>query len=373
MARIALTCLFALVIGACAVGQSPPPPLTGGTEARQQDSHPAAGAHPASPFHSQALPQSAAPMYSDAALDKTIAEIGAYPAQEGIDAALFAELKQALIKSVSAAAGGGISDPAYFDPIEWDLDLKYDQEAGLLSWNYANRGDYDLNGEVGVSDITPIGRHFGAVVGDAIGDDALEAWVDGDDNGVINIADVTPLGQYYLNYVEGYRILATETIDHTAADMGFEEVGRFLLAGAPTGYPPRFEFELPGAGERFIRLEEIPGAEPERSLLRYPLDLENPGGGNPVIRDFIDPSTGNTVKIIEGRVLVAFSVPLDDPRVETFIAAEQLVVINAWHVLNSIGAYLPEGQTVEDAVANWPLEYAEIIIAVEPDTIYKLL
>jgi hypothetical protein len=117
------------------------------------------------------------------------------------------------------------------------------------------------------------------------------------------------------------------------------------------------------------------------------------------IRPFTDPRTGETYDIIDGRVIVAFTNPpvlpemdpnyfdteilptdpyymqftvpeiSNDPAIQAFIAAENLTVYSEWNTVKGIGAVLPEGQTVEDAVANWPMEYAGLIEEVSPDRI----
>jgi Subtilase family len=113
---------------------------------------------------------------------------------------------------------------------------------------------------------------------------------------------------------------------------------------------------------------------------------------------FLDPRTGQTYDIVDGRVTIAFknppllpvmdpnyydverqssdmsySVPTpdpgSDPAIAAFIAAENLSVVSTWKWVKSIGAILPPGQTVLDAVTNWPLEYPGIIEAVDPDFI----
>lgn len=113
---------------------------------------------------------------------------------------------------------------------------------------------------------------------------------------------------------------------------------------------------------------------------------------------FLDPRTGQTYDIIDGRVLVAFKNPppvpqvdpnyfdverspndmaysipyppvVTDPVIAAFIAAENLTVVSEWLCIKSIGALLPEGQTVLDAVVNWPVEYSSIIEQVDPDAL----
>jgi len=117
------------------------------------------------------------------------------------------------------------------------------------------------------------------------------------------------------------------------------------------------------------------------------------------IRSFTDPRTNETYDIIDGRVIIAFTnppvlpdmdpnyfdeeIPPDDPyyqqfdvpeigndpAIQTFIAAENLTIFSEWNTVKGIGAILPPGQTVEDAVANWPTEYAGLVEAVDPDAL----
>ncbi|MCB1221140.1 MAG: PKD domain-containing protein [Planctomycetales bacterium] len=97
-------------------------------------------------------------------------------------------------------------------------------------------GDYDGNGEVGISDITPLGQYFGESV---VYDDPLEhggiaywpsgepdgggrtnwlkARVDGDGNGEINTADITPIAIHFGEHCDGWRIER-----RFAAETGFE-------------------------------------------------------------------------------------------------------------------------------------------------------
>jgi len=113
---------------------------------------------------------------------------------------------------------------------------------------------------------------------------------------------------------------------------------------------------------------------------------------------FTDPRDQSVYDIIDGRVLIAFknapelpevdpnyfdveippndpfyseSYPplVGDPAVDAFIAAEDLMVYSEWQAIGGIAAVLPEGQTVADAVANWPSEYPDLIQCVDPDSL----
>ena len=124
-----------------------------------------------------------------------------------------------------------------------------------------------------------------------------------------------------------------------------------------------------------------------------------------VIVSFTDPRDGTIYDIIDGRVIVAFIEypelpmvdpnyfdeeidwdeamgPLDpfysveygpsqaaDPEIAAFLAAENLTIFSEWPEVGALAAVLPEGQTVLDAVANWPAEYPDLIEEVDPDAI----
>ena len=107
-----------------------------------------------------------------------------------------------------------------------------------LSWVERLVGDFNQDGEVGISDLTPLGQHFNEQVlydapalhnnlaywpqgyptddgGVALGSPAAPgsgaamwrlARTDGDGNGVINISDITPLGAHFSERLDGYRI-----------------------------------------------------------------------------------------------------------------------------------------------------------------------
>ncbi|MCH7472750.1 hypothetical protein IIA79_07360, partial [bacterium] len=87
-----------------------------------------------------------------------------------------------------------------------------------LSWRYASQGDYDQNGEVNISDLTPLGASFGAV--GPFGMDSALSLVDGDANDEINIADVTPIGINFGVVTSGYNVYAS-------SDVGDYPVGSF--------------------------------------------------------------------------------------------------------------------------------------------------
>ncbi len=120
------------------------------------------------------------------------AQLDTLQAPDGVDAQLFAQLKDAFArameqqgKAVSAPPTGPANAPA--SPGFVDLGGGNYQ----LVWFYRNIGDYDQSGAVGVPDITPLAIHFGHN-----GADGLDAVIDVDRNGV-GITDITPIAQNF--------------------------------------------------------------------------------------------------------------------------------------------------------------------------------
>ncbi|MEZ5339301.1 MAG: S8 family serine peptidase [bacterium] len=117
------------------------------------------------------------------------------------------------------------------------------------------------------------------------------------------------------------------------------------------------------------------------------------------IVSFTDPRDSSVYDIIDDRVIIAFKnppeLPEEDPGyfedelasndtyytsvtctspslnqdIADFIETEDLTVYAEWPEVNALAALLPTGQTVSDAVDNWPTEYSDIIDVVDPDQV----
>ncbi len=170
--------------------------------------------------------------------DETLAELERMECPEGVEEALFDELKDALVEALknscraaiygrrdsSRKDDGGDESPPYSDssvdgdghsmlcPYKSvatpptgeanrvnDLTITDNGDGTFtLSWHYKNLGDYDQNGTVGISDITPLAIHYGEEV--AEGDterNSIQAVVDGSRNDIVDIADITPVAMNY--------------------------------------------------------------------------------------------------------------------------------------------------------------------------------
>ena len=150
-------------------------------------------------------------------LDDTLAELDAYPCPDGVDKALFAELKAALAAGLTTnnqhlTTGRFVSaPPTGEDNCVTDLALTDNGDgAYTLSWHYRNLGDYDQNGTVGISDITPIAMHYGEAY-DIEDVNCLLAVIDGSGNGVVSIVDITPIAMYYGVELDAYAVAGDDT------------------------------------------------------------------------------------------------------------------------------------------------------------------
>lgn len=114
-----------------------------------------------------------------------------------------------------------------------------DDGSGKLTWLYYNRGDYDQNGLVNLSDMTPLAAHFGAL-GPFAATTALSV-IDGDGNGLINLADITPIAQGFGNDATGGYGIYTATLpnDYPKANNAKSTIARLakLTLAEATGTP----------------------------------------------------------------------------------------------------------------------------------------
>jgi len=128
----------------------------------------------------------------------------------------------------------------------------------LLSWTYRNKGDYDLNGAVNISDLTPIGLHFQKTSADPLWFLCTQA--DGDNNGEINITDITPIGTNFGGTIVGYRVYGTDDITGDWNYLGEATVDANLHKNAA---PLRFVISLPSLEYDYYALWPYDGSEDE--------------------------------------------------------------------------------------------------------------
>jgi PKD repeat protein len=120
-------------------------------------------------------------------------QLDALQLPQDVDPAVFAQLKDELARQL-AQRGKAASTPPTGNANRVG-NIHYTDDGGgfyTFGWEYRNSGDYDQNGTVGISDITPLAIHFGHTHTT----DGLDRVFDLDNNGV-GISDVTPIAQNY--------------------------------------------------------------------------------------------------------------------------------------------------------------------------------
>ena len=135
-------------------------------------------------------------------VEAAIAEIEAYEIPSEADAVLFERLRRALISELQVRDSTKIAMvPPSGQANAPVMSVADDGEGGWnLAWGYFNHGDYDQNGTVGISDITPIAMHFGEDVPeiDGVPDQySIQAVIDGSGDDRVEISDITPLAQNF--------------------------------------------------------------------------------------------------------------------------------------------------------------------------------
>ncbi len=129
------------------------------------------------------------------------AQLAALQAPQGVDLAVFAQLKDELARQLALKGKSASTPPQGVENTPANVHFT-DNGGGnfTLEWDYRNIGDYNQDKVVGVADITPLASHFGHNNADG-----LDAVIDVDNNGV-GVSDVTPIAQHFGTFCTGYSI-----------------------------------------------------------------------------------------------------------------------------------------------------------------------
>jgi len=241
---------------------------------------------------------------------------------EGVGPLLFNELKDALKRELlahgidRAVCTPPTGDNNRVDPLNYYIEDVEGTDHYFLTWRYRCLGDYDLNGEVGIPDITPIAMHYG----EDTGEHPEAAHIDGSSNGSVGIEDITPLavdnGVEVMSYrIEGSAEMAT----------GYTEVG---IASFETD-----AVEVVGGLEFTYDLGDVPAYEWYRVV---PLDEESepgiesvpvhivPGGGGGLVIYLVTAAVSGTGVPEDPYVVLAdtaYEIGVEDEQGEPFTDA----------------------------------------------------
>jgi len=295
-------------------------------------------------------------------LNETLAELEAMPAPEGVDSALWKELKDALAASLAdgwrqPATRRSSTPPTGNSSKVSDLVITSDSGRPRLVWHYRNLGDYDQNGTVAIADLTPIAQNWGAtwITG---AENTLPAVIDGSGNGKVDIADVTAIAVGFSVNCTAYRVqnAATATADEWSnlTEVPQEE-------GAGDG---RLEYAVtvdPGDGEYYrVVPVDADGAAGEPSNVRR--FLSEP----PEVVE-VSPLGGVTGTQVEFTVTVTGSEPIGvqwdfgDGASPRLPFGRQVSV-----TLGAVGEY-PASVTASNALGSDTLDFTLVVEPVPPD------
>jgi len=143
-----------------------------------------------------------------------INEVQAQPAPGQVDPVLFDELKAELVRVLNERGVSKIAATPPMGSANVITDLVAIDIGGpvQLTWTHKCAGDYNNDGEVTVSDLTPVGIYYNAKAGDA--NWGLASAADGNNDGFITVSDITAIGQNYGVATRGYSIFGS----HSATD-----------------------------------------------------------------------------------------------------------------------------------------------------------
>jgi PKD repeat protein len=116
-----------------------------------------------------------------------------------------------------------------------DISFVFGSSFGLFWHNY-NQGDYDQNGLVTISDLTPLGINLGQ--GGSFSPASILGVVDGDGNGQITIADITPIGINFGSSISSYNIYASDDFADYPAAGGPSTIEPYATKDAADYQPP---------------------------------------------------------------------------------------------------------------------------------------
>jgi len=248
----ALLCAVALAFTACGTGEH-----STGTVAL----HSSTG-----DLQSTALPSQS--------MGDALGELDALARPAGVDAELWAQLKSAFADTLAARGQAKMvsAPPTGSANRVNDLSITDNGDGTFrLTWHYRNLGDYDQNGTVGVSDITPLAQHFGQTYDSEAEPNCLLAVIDSSGNGVVDIADITAIAANFGREFGGYAVERSPS----STDK-YSEIALLSLADAGGDGAKCFHFVIPLARRALYRVTaKAPSGELGETCEPVELRLEN--------------------------------------------------------------------------------------------------
>jgi PKD repeat protein len=156
------------------------------------------------------------------------------PAPDGVDPTVWQVLTTRLADMLAASGTRGTSAAPVSDFAK--VQVEVNGTTATFSWAYRLVGDYNQDGLVSGADLTAIGMYFGQANpgGGAFPVGSIQWVVDGDENGEINISDTTPIGVNWGRQVLQYNIYSsTDFGDYPLSAEGPNGPGAVLEGSVP--------------------------------------------------------------------------------------------------------------------------------------------
>ncbi|MCC7476968.1 hypothetical protein IT575_00800 [bacterium] len=171
--------------------------------------------------------------------------------------------------------------------------LSYSASTQTISWQHFSPGDYNQDGNVAVSDLTPIGIHFSKDV--PAGDDpdgrdsnSIEDVVDGSNDGRVNVADLTAIGLNFQSRTSAYNVYRGEPSDLPASNRGDNGSGAELVESVG------FDQRQGNAGSERVRFERpLAAPDPAKVYWVRPNDAADGSGASGTPSSSISPGAPN--------------------------------------------------------------------------------
>jgi len=199
---------------------------------------------------------SSAPRDTSAFIVSQLNELGTLPCPAGVKPQTWDDLRAALRKVLEARLADLQAHPRAVSSAPTSTgaatSLTWDISTPALQWRYYNPGDYNQDGEVNISDLTPLAAHLNQAPPDNTTDSVLSV-IDGDSNGLVNISDITPLGANLGHRVTGYEFFDSTNFDDSTFDNSPSTIAPSTsvpfanAVGAPNQI--RLQFQVPGTAE----------------------------------------------------------------------------------------------------------------------------
>jgi hypothetical protein len=221
-------------------------------------------------------------------------QLDALETPQGVDPQVFAQLKDAFAKAMqergkiaSTPPTGAANEPA---------NVHFVDEGGgsyTLHWEYRNTGDYDQNGTVGVTDITPLAIHFNHDPGT----DGMDIVLHPSGAGKVGISDVTAIAMNFGTNVTGYWLSQATAESGPWADLGGKPLSELEMTDTG-GWRDYRNVITPVSGDWYLVTPfDVDGNRGEPSTA-----VQFGGGGTaPTITD-VQPQTGETGTVLTPNV-----------------------------------------------------------------------